>query len=197
MSCPGTPAVRYSQMIDPPSIDEVDHPAVDVLRGELDAPGGETLPRGRWVVISIDDDRATFAALADGGFGVAGVERQGDKWIFAGEASGRPCEPVVPLPAGLASVEVRLDLDSSMALCLARSLVECGGFDATDQMQRYVRWWREGYLSSTGTCFDIENTVSAALSRGSPALVGVASAAEILRRKKRYRPPSQVEPVAL
>ena len=100
VSCPGTPAVRYSQMIDPPSIDEVDHPAVDALRAELDAPGGEPLPRGRWVVISIDDDRATFAALADGSFGVAGVERRGDKWIFAGEASGRPCEPAVPLPAG-------------------------------------------------------------------------------------------------
>ena len=55
--------------------------------------------------------------------------------------------------------------DTSMALCLAMSLVECGGFDATDQMQRYVRWWREGYLSSTGSCFDIGNTVSAALSR--------------------------------
>ena len=55
--------------------------------------------------------------------------------------------------------------DTSMALCLATSLVECGGFDAADQMQRYVRWWREGYLSSTGTCFDIGNTVSAALSR--------------------------------
>ena len=55
--------------------------------------------------------------------------------------------------------------DTSMALCLATSLVECGGFDAADQMQRYVRWWREGYLSSTGSCFDIGNTVSAALSR--------------------------------
>ena len=55
--------------------------------------------------------------------------------------------------------------DTSMALCLATSLVERGGFDAADQMQRYVRWWREGYLSSTGCCFDIGNTVSAALSR--------------------------------
>ena len=55
--------------------------------------------------------------------------------------------------------------DTSMALCLATSLIECGGFDAADQMQRYVRWWREGYLSSTGSCFDIGNTVSAALSR--------------------------------
>ena len=55
--------------------------------------------------------------------------------------------------------------DTSMALCLAESLLECGGFDAADQMGRYVRWWREGYLSSTGGCFDIGNTVRAALSR--------------------------------
>jgi len=55
--------------------------------------------------------------------------------------------------------------DMSMALCLARSLVETGRFDARDQMQRYVRWWREGYLSSTGSCFDIGNTVRAALMR--------------------------------
>ncbi len=55
--------------------------------------------------------------------------------------------------------------DTSMALCLAESLVECGGFDAADQMRRYVRWWREGYLSSTGRCFDIGNTVRGALVR--------------------------------
>ena len=40
-----------------------------------------------------------------------------------------------------------------------------GRFDATDQMQRYVRWWREGYMSSTGECFDIGVTTSGALSR--------------------------------
>ena len=55
--------------------------------------------------------------------------------------------------------------DTSMALCLATSLIEKGGFDAVDQMQRYVRWWKEGYLSSTGQCFDIGNTVRAALTR--------------------------------
>ena len=55
--------------------------------------------------------------------------------------------------------------DTSMALCLATSLVERGGFDAADQMQRYVRWWKEGYLSSTGRCFDIGTTVSTAFSR--------------------------------
>ena len=55
--------------------------------------------------------------------------------------------------------------DTSMALCLATSLVEREGFDARDQMERYVRWWREGYLSSTGSCFDIGTTVRGALSR--------------------------------
>ena len=54
--------------------------------------------------------------------------------------------------------------DTSMALCLAESLVEQRAFDPVDQMKRYVRWWREGYLSSTGTCFDIGGTVRSALS---------------------------------
>lgn len=34
--------------------------------------------------------------------------------------------------------------DTSMALCLAESLIECQGFDPVDQLTRYVRWWREG-----------------------------------------------------
>ena len=53
--------------------------------------------------------------------------------------------------------------DTSMALCLAESLIEKRGFDPKDQMDRYCRWWKEGYLSSTGTCFDIGNTVRTAL----------------------------------
>ncbi len=55
--------------------------------------------------------------------------------------------------------------DTSMALCLAKSLIEKGGFDAEDQMQRYVRWYRTGYMSSTGECFDIGNTIRCALQR--------------------------------
>ncbi|HEX3703901.1 MAG TPA: ADP-ribosylglycohydrolase family protein [Vicinamibacterales bacterium] len=45
--------------------------------------------------------------------------------------------------------------DTSMALCLAESLLECDGFDSVDQLRRYVRRYREGYHSSTGRCFDI------------------------------------------
>ena len=55
--------------------------------------------------------------------------------------------------------------DTSMALCLAQSLIEQGESDPVDQLQRYLRWYREGYLSSTGRCFDIGNTVRTALVR--------------------------------
>ena len=53
--------------------------------------------------------------------------------------------------------------DTSMALCLAASLVEKGDFDARDQMDRYVAWMQHGYMSSTGQCFDIGVTTSSAL----------------------------------
>jgi ADP-ribosyl-[dinitrogen reductase] hydrolase len=55
--------------------------------------------------------------------------------------------------------------DTSMALCLAESLLTKGAFDSADQMSRYSNWWHWGYLSSTGECFDIGMTVRDALSR--------------------------------
>ncbi|RSZ56241.1 ADP-ribosylglycohydrolase family protein [Massilia atriviolacea] len=55
--------------------------------------------------------------------------------------------------------------DTSMALCLAESLLTKGAFDPQDQINRYRNWWQWGYLSSTGSCFDIGMTVQDALSR--------------------------------
>lgn len=54
--------------------------------------------------------------------------------------------------------------DTSMALCLGASLLETG-FDVHDQMTRYVRWMNEGYMSSTGRCFDIGHATHQALAR--------------------------------
>ncbi len=53
--------------------------------------------------------------------------------------------------------------DTSMALCLAESLIECQEFDPRDQMERYLLWYQQGHLSSNGACFDIGGTVRAAL----------------------------------
>ncbi|ATB59373.1 MULTISPECIES: ADP-ribosylglycohydrolase family protein [Xanthomonas] len=65
--------------------------------------------------------------------------------------------------------------DTSMALCLAHSLLHRQGFDPADQMNRYCNWYQHGYLSSTGACFDIGATVRQALERyldGGPAFGG-------------------------
>ena len=53
--------------------------------------------------------------------------------------------------------------DTSMALCIAASLTETEAYDPRDQLGRFVRWYRDGYLSSTGRCFDIGNQTRAAL----------------------------------
>ena len=55
--------------------------------------------------------------------------------------------------------------DTSLALCLAVSIVESRGFDAADQMRRYVRWKNDGYMSSTGRCFGMGSTTRASLER--------------------------------
>jgi ADP-ribosyl-[dinitrogen reductase] hydrolase len=53
--------------------------------------------------------------------------------------------------------------DTSMAMCLAESLVAKNGFDARDQMDRYRQWYRAGYWSCRDHCFDIGNTVRVAI----------------------------------
>ncbi|MEW6424825.1 MAG: ADP-ribosylglycohydrolase family protein [Bacillota bacterium] len=95
--------------------------------------------------------------------------------LAAGDALGAPLEfimpwvfkPVADMVGGgyfnLAPGE--WTDDTAMALCLAESLIERQGFDPVDQLERYLRWYREGYLSSTGHCFDIGNTSRAALER--------------------------------
>ncbi len=53
--------------------------------------------------------------------------------------------------------------DTSMALCLADSLLALNRYDSYDVMERYDRWRKDGYRSSTGTCFDIGNQVMRSL----------------------------------
>ena len=63
--------------------------------------------------------------------------------------------------------------DTAMAVMLGQSLIECDEWDATDVMQRWLRWWRTGEGSCTDVCFDIGRTTAHALewfeSTGDPA----------------------------
>src|SRR5580704_8550700 len=40
--------------------------------------------------------------------------------------------------------------DTSLALCLAESILDTGGMHLEDQLRRYLLWYDEGYLSSNG-----------------------------------------------
>ncbi|UJR07645.1 hypothetical protein I4U23_011933 [Adineta vaga] len=53
--------------------------------------------------------------------------------------------------------------DTSMALCLAISLIVCHDFRPYDQLVRYKWWFRHGYMSSTGECFDIGSSTRQSL----------------------------------
>ncbi|CAF1067740.1 unnamed protein product [Rotaria sordida] len=49
--------------------------------------------------------------------------------------------------------------NTSMALCLASSLITKRAFNPYDQLVRYKWWYKYGYLSSTGYCLDIDNVM--------------------------------------
>ncbi len=95
--------------------------------------------------------------------------------LATGDALGAPLEGLPPgsftsvedmTGGGFHSVEPgQWTDDTSLALCPAESLVERRCFDPTDQLERYVRWYREGHLSSTGYCFGIGRTTREALER--------------------------------
>jgi len=55
--------------------------------------------------------------------------------------------------------------DTTMALCLAESLLVDPDLSPDDLMARFDQWVETGYNSSTGRCFDIGNTTLAALGR--------------------------------
>jgi len=55
--------------------------------------------------------------------------------------------------------------DTSMALCLAESILDTGTLDLADQLRRYLLWKDAGYLSSNGRCFDIGTTTRIQLER--------------------------------
>jgi ADP-ribosylglycohydrolase len=94
--------------------------------------------------------------------GMAAGDALGTTLEFKPPGSFQPIEDMVGGgPFGLRAGE--WTDDTSMGLCLAESLLECGGFDPVDQIKRYLRWWQEGRLSSNGRCFDIGAQTSEAL----------------------------------
>ena len=53
--------------------------------------------------------------------------------------------------------------DTALALCTAQSLIEKKCFDHFDMMEKYLNWYKHGYMSSNGKCFDIGGATENAL----------------------------------
>lgn len=76
--------------------------------------------------------------------------------------------------------------DTSMALCLACSLIARRDFVPYDQLVRY-NWWKSyGYLSSTGHCFDIGRATKIALDNFTHAQHEFATENGILKKNLDY-----------
>lgn len=113
--------------------------------------------------------------MPDPGQGALGRAKGALLGLAVGDALGAPAEfrergafePVTGMAGGGAhGLEPgQWTDDTSMALCLAESILERDGVDPRDLMDRFVDWWRNGANSSTGECFDIGATTEAALAR--------------------------------
>ena len=55
--------------------------------------------------------------------------------------------------------------DTSMALCLAQSLIDSKGMNQKDQLEKYVKWFRGNYMSATGRSIGCGKQVYKALSK--------------------------------
>jgi ADP-ribosylglycohydrolase len=95
--------------------------------------------------------------------------------LAVGDALGMPLErlrpgdlpPVIDLaPGGPDDLPAGAWTDdTSMALLLAESLLERGRNDPRDQVERYARWQREGYLSSVGRCVGLGPAAAKAIAQ--------------------------------
>ena len=93
--------------------------------------------------------------------------------LACGDALGAPVEfmprggfaPVETMRGGgkFAVTRGQWTDDTSMALCMAMSLLECKGFDPLDQMEKYYQWATNGFMSSKERAFGIGKTIGNAL----------------------------------
>jgi ADP-ribosylglycohydrolase len=137
----------------------------------------ETQAQAAYVLDWREDDRAASAEQLDAAAALTLKERYRGLLLglAAGDACGQPAAQRRPgsftllgdmlgggpfdLPRGAWTDE------TAMALCLAESLVATDRSDPADQVARYLRWQREGYLSATGECLGISATTARALAQ--------------------------------
>ncbi len=131
----------------------------------------ETAEQADWVLKGSAQPLLPFRdpqAIRDRAIGALFGLAAGDALGTAIEFSAKPARVVLHELVGDGPFDLKPGQwtdDTSMALALADSLIADPQLDASDLMERFVRWRRDGDYSCTGRCFDIGNTVADALRR--------------------------------
>ena len=102
---------------------------------------------------------APQAARAGSPSGLIGVEER-MRGSLLGLAAGDAAGAALQADSGVTPAWTQ---HTALALCLAESLLACDRFDARDQIERYVRWQRDGYLDAGGRPRQATPDVSRAL----------------------------------
>lgn len=79
------------------------------------------------------------------------------EWLLQNPVTGMQDNPTHGLKAG------QFTDDTSMALCLAQSLIDCDGVDQLDQMRKYSQWFMQGYMGCNNQCNGIGRTTRLAI----------------------------------
>lgn len=122
---------------------------------ELAACWPQAAQSRHWLRVPETDEQVGFVLAWPRGRGAAVAPRNAAN---VDEATGRLRGAWYGLALGDASAAASLvdegplawTQHTALALCLADSLLDKGGSDARDQIERYVRWQREGHRTSTG-----------------------------------------------
>ena len=148
---------------------------------ELAAAWPQASQSQHWLCVPETEEQERFArewparAVRGGapreGAGIAtGAERTGlqqrlhGAWLglALGDALGDALGASRAAGVGVAAGALAWTQHTALALCSADSLFTAGGFDARDQILRFVRWQKEGYRTSTGAPSEARATADVA-----------------------------------
>jgi ADP-ribosylglycohydrolase len=144
---------------------------------ELQRLWQQSAKSGRWPQVPETDEQTDFvrrwttpksapaAPVHPGPTDFGGRVRGAWLGLAAGDAAGA-------IAAGDVAEVGRWTQHTALALCLAESLLERGRMDARDQIERYLRWQRDGYLSASAVPGPVSPDIAKALAvyawRGQP-----------------------------
>lgn len=127
------------------------HAQIDFVN-HWNVPDEET--RQRWCAMR-DRFRGSLLGAAFGNaLGVTNDMRSAKNVVTISDMSGGG---MFSIPAGGWTDE------TAMSLCVTESLIQMRRFDARDVADRFLRWWREAYLTCNGRVYEVGSTTRMAL----------------------------------